>query len=188
MTPLTASTGHVAHQPTTATVRPSLPATSQTAGTSRSALLTGRSWPLSLRLMNQVTPCSCDSRPVPMVVHKAGDSSGCGDLVLTAVPPATRAARFGTAPLSINGSMRSHSAPSTPMTRRHGRRSTAGVDISCREHAATHATATSSGTAIQPLIEILPSTVLLSTATAVTGRRVVASRSSAAPDGGNRAV
>ncbi len=126
--PLTASAGHVAHQPTTPEVSPFAEATFQIAGPVRERPETGRDDPVATsNSWKSTTPCSGGVRPVAIVVQRSGEARGRYVSSRACAPFSRRDFRCGSRPDASSGSRRLQSAPSQPTTMTRGGRAAEGA-------------------------------------------------------------
>jgi hypothetical protein len=111
--PRTVSAGHVASQPTTATLRSRSENTFQSAAVRLSDDVTG-AWPPGTSTMKSSTRWSSGRRPVAIVVQRIGDNSGGVARITPVRPRALSRAKAGSSPRATSRSIVSQSAPSIP--------------------------------------------------------------------------
>jgi hypothetical protein len=112
--PRTVSAGHVASQPTTATLRSRSENTFQSAATRRSEDVIGACPPAGRSTMKSSTRWSSGRRPVAIVVQRIGDKRGGVARITPVRPRALSRANAGSSPRATSRSIVSQSAPSIP--------------------------------------------------------------------------
>jgi len=115
--PRTGSAGYEAHHATKALVIPASPRMFHSAFTLRKREVIGTRRPLGCSIAwKSATPCRSGPTPVTIVVQSSGEIIGSYERSGPCTPSAISFFRRGMRPSRTSGSMRSQSAPSSPMS------------------------------------------------------------------------